>query len=99
MARRRRNRKGRRRPSRSRSRTPSRAVGQHRTAGSDPWERLRQIVEDHRRLVAAVEAHKAELRAACGHLRQEGATLSQIAAVLGISPQAVHKYWLPPSQE
>ena len=49
------------------------------------------------RLVAAVEAHKPELRAACGHLREEGATVGQIAAVVGVSAQAVHKYWLPAS--
>ncbi|MDE0169816.1 MAG: hypothetical protein OXS29_09905 [bacterium] len=99
MARRRRRKKGRRRPSRSRSQTAKRAVGQHRPARSDPWEHLRQVAEDHSRLVAAVEAHKPELRAACGQLRAQGATLGQIAAVVGVSPQAVHKYWLPHSGE
>ncbi|MDE0288480.1 MAG: hypothetical protein OXM88_14935 [bacterium] len=70
-------------------------MGQYRPARSDPWEHLRQAAVDHRRLVAAVEAHKPELRAACEQVRAQGATLGQIAAVVGVSPQAVHKYWLP----
>ncbi|MDE0168471.1 MAG: hypothetical protein OXS29_17265 [bacterium] len=70
-------------------------MDQYRPARSDPWEHLRQVVVDHRRLVGAVEAHKPELRAACGQLRAQGATLGEIAAVVGVSPQAVHKYWLP----
>ena len=45
-----------RRPSRTRSHTASLVAGG--AARSDPWEHLRQVVERHRRLVAAVEAHK-----------------------------------------
>ena len=93
--RRRKKRKRRRRPSRTRSHTPGRGLGQRRAARSDPWEHLGLVAEHHRRLVAAVEAHKAELRAACGQVRAQGATLGGIAAVVGVSPQAVHKYWLP----
>ena len=71
-------------------------MAQHRAAPpSDPWDHLRQVAENHKRLVAAIEAHKLELRAACGQLRAQGATLGEIAAVMGVSPQAIHKYWLP----
>ena len=100
MAKRRKRKKRRRRPSRTRSHTASharsRVEGQRRAARSDPWELLRQVVEHHQKLVAAVEAHKPQLRAACNQVRAQSATLGGIAAVVRVSPKRPPLLAAPP---
>ena len=59
-----------------------------------PWVRAPRIAERRRQQQAALGDTNRELRAVCTELRNTGATLRQIGNLIGVSPQAVHSYWL-----
>lgn len=98
MAKRRNRKKRPRRPSRTLSHTVSLVAGG--PAGLIPWVHLRHVVENHQKLVAAVEAYKpARTAVACGQvtaIRQQLASLDpwDSLIVVGICRRVFsHRSW------
>lgn len=60
-------------------------------------ERVIEAVEERLRVLAALDGANRELREAVALCRSEGATLKELADLMGVSAQAVHKHWLPAS--
>ena len=60
-------------------------------------ERVTQAVEKRLRLLSALDDANRELRHAAASYRSEGATLRELADLMGVSAQAVHKHWLTAS--
>ena len=60
-------------------------------------ERVIEAVEERLRVLAALDGANRALREAVAFYRSEGATLKEIADLMGVSAQAVHKHWLPVS--
>ena len=58
-------------------------------------ERVIEAVEERLRVLAALDGANRELREAVALYRSEGATLKELADLMGVSAQAVHKHWLP----
>ena len=60
-------------------------------------ERVIEAVEERLRVLAALDGANRALREAVALYRSEGATLKELADLMGVSAQAVHKHWLPAS--
>ena len=60
-------------------------------------ERVTEAVEERLRVLAALDGANRKLRRAVAAYRSEGATLKELADLMGVSAQAVHKHWLPAS--
>lgn len=60
-------------------------------------ERVIEAVQERLRVLAALDRANRALREAVALYRSEGATLKEIADLMGVSVQAVHKHWLPAS--
>ncbi len=57
-------------------------------------ERTIQAVEERLRLLSALDGANRGLRHAVASCQSEGATLRELADLMGVSAQAVHKHWL-----
>ena len=64
------------------------------TAHPGPAGEVTQAVEDRAYVLADLEKANRKLRKAVAAARSEGATLAQLAEIMGVSPQAVHRHWI-----
>ena len=78
---------------RNRSRTRRRTASTKQVPKRCPIEQVQHIADRRRKTLAALGRIETDLREACDLARAHGATLRQLGDRMGVSPQAVHRYW------